>query len=299
MTNVVEHEIIEKVPAKAEVVAPDAPAKSQDTPTGEVKPEPVAKVYSQAEVDEITKKVKDNARRKRDEARNEASALRRILMERGNVEPPRPQSPQYAQPQQSQADEPVVPQREQYADDSAYFQAVIDYRADLKVREHIQRHARQSAEQNQRMGQEQLERTFNANQEKARSKYEDFDDVVYDTSLPPLHPVVVHAIKALENGPELIYAIGKNRAEAMRLAQMHPILALKELGKIEAKLATPSAPAGTPASAPAAKKPPLPAPLNPVTPRDSKPDSDDPSDSDDDATWLKKRNKQLREQGRR
>ncbi len=296
-----DNEIIEKVPAKAEVVK-DAPVKDAgETTQAEPAKEPVvAKTYTQAEVDDITKKVKENARRKRDEARQEAAALRRILSEHQ----PRQQQPE---PQQAprQAQEPQVPQREQYQDDNAYFQAVIDHRADLKVREHLERQSKQTAEHQARQSAEQLERHFAANQEKARVKYEDYDDVVYNPSLPALHPVVIQAIKSLENGADIAFAIASDPAEAVRISKLHPILALKELGKIEAKLAAPTAPAGTPAVTPAAaapvavKKTPLPAPLNPVTPKDARPDSDEPSDNDDDATWLRKRNKQLREQGRR
>lgn len=295
--NAVEHEVIEKVPAKAEVVEAVTEALAEPAK----KPEPV-KTYTQEQVDEITKKVKDNARRKRDEARNEAQALRRIL-EQNTVRP----QPQHQEPAQRQAQEPQTqqpPKREQFQDDNAYFEAVVDYRADLRVQDHLTRQAKQTAEQQERQGQEQLERTFTTNQEKAREKYEDFDDVVYNPSLPPLHPVVIQAIKSLENGPDIAYEIARDPAEAMRIARLHPILALKELGKIEAKLAAPAAPAGTLAVTPApaaraATRKPLPAPITPVTPRDAKPDSDEPSDSDDDATWLKKRQKQLRENGRR
>lgn len=288
-------EVIEKVPAKAEVVA-DTPPAEVSTPDAQPKPEQPVKTYSQAEVDEITKKVKENARRKRDEARQEAAALRRIMLEHGVA-----QQPQRAeqQPQQRQTAETQIPQREQYADDQAYWMAVIDYRADVKAKEHIERLNKTAAEHHERQSQEQLERVFTSNQEKVRAKYEDYDDVVYNESLPPLHPAVIQTLKSLENGPEIAYAIAKDPDEAVRLSRMHPILALKELGKIEAKLATPAAPAGTPAIAPVAKKKPLPAPITPVTPKDAKPESDEPSDTDDDATWLRKRNKQLREQGRR
>lgn len=289
------HEVIEKVPAKAEAVEPAA----VETSTPDAPKEQPVKTYSQSEVDEITKKVKENARRKRDEARQEAAALRRLLLEHG-------QQPQRAeqQPQATrQTDEPQVPQREQYADDQAYWLAVIDYRADVKAKEHIERQTKTAAEQHARQGQEQLERVFSTNQEKARAKYEDYDDVVYNPSLPTLHPAVIQTLKSLENGADIAYAIAKNPEEAMRLARLHPILALKELGKIEAKLETPAAPAGTPAitppAAPVAKKQPLPAPIAPVVPKDARPDSNEPSDADDDATWLRKRQKQLREQGRR
>ena len=298
------NEVIEKVPAKAEVVV-DAPVTTPATPEGDKPAAPVVvKTYTQAEVDDITRKVKDNARMKRKELQDEARALRRIALERGQPQSQPPQGAQ-AQPQQpAQPATPTPPKREQYNDDAAYWDAVIDYRADIRVREHTERQSKQTAEHQARYAQEQLERGFAANQERARTKHEDYDDVVYNTSLPSLHPVVIQAIKSLENGPDIAYAIGQDPAEAMRIARLHPILALKELGKIEAKLAAVSAPAGTPAVTPtvaavAAKKPPLPAPITPVTPKDKQPDSDELSDADDDDTWLRKRNKQVRERGRK
>ena len=75
---------------------------------------------------------------------------------------------------------------------------------------------------------------------------------------------MAHAILDHEQGPDIQYFLGKNAAEAERIAKLAPHMQLVELGMIAASLRTPATPA------PAAEEPPkpitkAPPPISPVS----------------------------------
>ena len=78
---------------------------------------------------------------------------------------------------------------------------------------------------------------------KGRKEHPDFDDVALNPSLP----VTQHMFDAAmgDNLPDLLYYLGKNPAEASRIASLPPTQQIKEIGKIESgltKKAVPGAP---------------------------------------------------------
>lgn len=75
---------------------------------------------------------------------------------------------------------------------------------------------------------------------------------------------VVDAIMDADRGPELVYHLAQNPDVAARLNDMSPARAAIELGKIEATLGEPAAPAE--AAPPAKKTTTAPAPITPVKP---------------------------------
>jgi len=92
-------------------------------------------------------------------------------------------------------------------------------------------------------------------EEEARERYEDFDQVAYNASLP-VTDIMAQAIQASEIGPEVIYHLGSNPKETRRIANLPPVLQAKEIGRIEAKLV---------ADPPTKRTSTAPAPLAPVT----------------------------------
>ena len=96
-------------------------------------------------------------------------------------------------------------------------------------------------------------------EEKAREKYDDFQQVAYNPNLP-ITTVMAETIKASEVGPEVAYYLGTNAKEAERISKLSPLLQAKEIGKIEAKVA---------ANPPVAKTTSAPAPLSPASARTS------------------------------
>ena len=74
------------------------------------------------------------------------------------------------------------------------------------------------------------------NEAKSREKHEDYDEVVYEAPKMELHGAVIEAIMSSDINTELRYAIGKDESLQNRLERMSPAAAIREIGKLEAKL---------------------------------------------------------------
>ena len=138
------------------------------------------------------------------------------------------------------------PTQEQFESPEAYAEAL----AERKAAELIER---REAEREQA---ETLER-YHEREEEARSKYDDFEQVAYNSRLP-ITQVMAQTIQASEVGPEVAYYLGSNPKEADRISRLSPFMQAKEIGKIEAKLSE---------NPPVKKSTSAPTPITPVTPR--------------------------------
>lgn len=79
---------------------------------------------------------------------------------------------------------------------------------------------------------------YHDREEEARSKYDDFEQVAYNPKLP-ISNAMAETIQASDIGPDIAYYLGSNPKEAARIAALNsPIIQAKEIGKIEAKLAS-------------------------------------------------------------
>ena len=79
---------------------------------------------------------------------------------------------------------------------------------------------------------------YHDREEEARSKYDDFEQVAYNPKLP-ISNAMAETIQASDIGPDIAYYLGSNPKEAARIAALNsPILQAKEIGKIEAKIAS-------------------------------------------------------------
>jgi hypothetical protein len=96
-------------------------------------------------------------------------------------------------------------------------------------------------------------------EEEARVKYDDFEQVAYNPELP-ITNVMAETIQSSDIGAELAYYLGSNPKDAERISRMTPLGQAKEIGKIEAKLA---------AEPPVKRTTSAPAPISPVTARNS------------------------------
>lgn len=92
------------------------------------------------------------------------------------------------------------------------------------------------------------QQVFEAREAGIRERYADYDIVAKNPSLP-VTSEMAEVILESEAGPELAYHLGKNPAEAARIARLNPRLQAAELGKLEARLTAPK---------PVAKQPPQP-----------------------------------------
>jgi hypothetical protein len=88
----------------------------------------------------------------------------------------------------------------------------------------------------------------------AAAELADFAEVAQNPDLP-VSQVMAEAITDSEIGPKILYHLGQNPEDAARIAKLSPVAQVREIGKIEAKLAvdTPEADEETPE--PLVKKP--------------------------------------------
>lgn len=258
----------EETPIQAvETPAPDAiavpPVDPQAAPSTAVEPK---KDNVQSRFDELT--------RHRREAERERDYYRELALRNS---PPKPiETPTYEAPK-TLADFEY--------DDSKY----ASY-----VREEARKEAREAARQEFRQERErehsQQRQTSFATKESEFSKtVDDYDAVTRDPRLRITNEMA-EAIASSDDGPALAYHLGKNTEVAAKIAQLPPIVAARELGRIEAQLAYERDKAK---DKPVSKAPPPPPKVEGVDPavtiRADSPDSDKLSTDD----WLKKRNKQL------
>lgn len=176
--------------------------------------------------------------------------------------------------------EPTPPTLEQAGyDEQKYQQALVEY-ARAEARKEVQQTLRQEREQAQAQTRQESFKTREADFAK---QVEDYADVVYDPTAP-ISQTMAELIAESDVGPQLAYHLAKHREVAQAIYSLPPVAAARELGRLEAKLATPE-----PKSSPAIPKAPPPPPrveaIEPEVERDP--------DKMTDAEWLKWRNKQL------
>ena len=138
--------------------------------------------------------------------------------------------------------------------------------------------------------QAEIVEAYGEREEKARDKYDDFEDVVYNPKLR-ITDVMAETIQHSDIGPDLAYWLGTNPKEAERIARMSPLMQAREIGKIEVKLAD---------NPPVKKTTSAPTPISPVTARSSGSPSHDTTDPRSIKTmstseWIEaERNRQIR-----
>lgn len=163
----------------------------------------------QKRIDQLTKQ--------RHEALREAETLReenRKLKESQAVEPP--------------ADDP----RPNFDDYDSVQKFEQDY--DRWARRQAQRETQAQPQTVPVEEQEAIDRIQNAAIE-ASDRYPDFEQVVYDPSLP-LTQEMIRAASETESVADVLYHLGKNREEAQRLSQLNGTSLVREMGRIEARL---------------------------------------------------------------
>ena len=221
----------------------DTTAVSADSPVvgEESKPEAkeTPKTFTQEDVDRIVSKEKARTERKlhKDIDQRIAEALQKA-------------SPQPA----AMPDAPQKPKPDQFQTTEEYVEALTEFKADEIYRTRSQESERNQREQAQRQHHQAVVSTYQQRVEAATEKYPDFEDVAYSDEVPITNAMAV-TIQESEMGPDIAYYLGKNVAEAQRIAKLSPFLQAKELGKLEAKIAAAPAPA-KPSSAPE--------PINPI-----------------------------------
>ena len=150
---------------------------------------------------------------------------------------------------QAEAPKPVPVEHvkpEQFTTTEEYVEALTTSKAQQIVQQ--QQFAKQ---------QQELLGNYHDKEEDARSKYEDFEQVAYNPKLT-ITDLMAQTIQASDNGPDIAYYLGTNPKEADRIARLQPFLQAKEIGRLEAKIASEPITKRTSSA---------PAPISPVTAR--------------------------------
>jgi hypothetical protein len=226
---------------------PPPPPENEETPGGEPALEtpetpPAEPAVELSEEDEDDTPEEPEAKRRRTGGfqrkiekleRERDALLQRVLSQ----EQPRTQPAAATEPEQT-------PQEKA----AAYIQGEV--RREMERAEH--------ARQQQTLAADWAQRT-----EAVRAKYPDFDERVRSVNVPP-DSLLGQALLTSEHGPEILYAISEP-SELARLGALPMAAAIREVGRLEAKLASVApTPSGT--QKPTARRPP-PTPITPVTAR--------------------------------
>lgn len=207
----------------------------QPQPQGE---KPVERMFTQHDVDKIVQ-------------RRVAKAHRRI----GALEAQMQMlNGQMVRPDVSAVDQP--PKREDFQDYEAYIRADAAYAARQEVARATQNMDVRLAEDRQIAQREKLIENFEKRKAEGRAKYQDFEEVTESPDVM-LSGHMVEAILESDVAHDLAYHLAKNPDEAERIYSLPRNATMREIGKLEAKLAS-----GKPA---APKKDNLPEPITPVT----------------------------------
>ena len=189
------------------------PAPGEETPTP---PESTEK--KEPEPSEAEKRIKKLVAQ-RNEKEREAAYWRGLAEGRVKMEPPPP----------AQETPPILEQFESY-DDYLVSKAKYEFNQEQK-----QLTARRQQENVQRANLEAL-KTHQERLQKAAEIDPEILDIANDASLP-VSPLMAMTIMQSETGPEVLRYLHEHRTEAGKIATMSPILAMREMVKIESKMA--------------------------------------------------------------
>jgi len=210
---------------------PVEPAKE---PSAEPKkaPEPVPESETgkeeQGQSEEQHNKGKGGFQRRIDKLVRQNSELERQLAEKSAAQP--------AKPVEVPVADPSEPKLESFDSYDAYVTALTDWKVEQKfaAREQAEAKAKADAEAAARV------QSLQQKAEAVRAKHDDFDEVIDGA---PMSAVMRDFFLESEHAAEIMYALGSDRAEALRIAQLPPIAQIKALAALEGKFApAPEAP---------------------------------------------------------
>jgi hypothetical protein len=162
---------------------------------------------------------------------------------------------------------PKAPKREDFKSDAEYDDALFDYRYQLRRSKEQQEDAKKRHEEAEKAYKAQLEQNYKNYLDQVaafKEEHDDWDDVVNQSI--PIHESVYLAVQEQENGAQVTYYLGKHPDYARRLAEMSPLSAVMEIGRLAEKL-KPGAAEPAASGRPEKKTPPksIPEPVRPVS----------------------------------
>lgn len=153
-----------------------------------------------------------------------------------------------------------TPKREDFQTDAQYEEAMFDHRYRL-------RRAREEHDNAQKALTDRLKENFENYRSQVddfKEEHDDWDEVVNQSI--PIHESVYLAVQEQENGAQVTYYLGKHPDYARKLAEMSPLSAVMEVGRLAERLKTGARPpreAGTGAQQKPKSR--IPEPVKPVS----------------------------------
>lgn len=261
----------------ADIAAPDANVTPEVENVADPSPAVVETDESEApKAKGVQKRLDELTRNWREAERREQALL--ALLQQNRAQPPEPARP-------AQDDKPKTLADFEY--DEAKFQQYIFEQAERRSVEAAKRELTAAQE---REAQERRKASFKSRSAEFAKTVDDFESVAFAKHLP-ISADMAEVIQDSDDGPALLYHLGKNPDIAEKIAQLPPKAAARELGKIEARLAFEREKAKE--KPVVSKAPPPPPKVEAVEPSVNIRPDDPESDKLSTAEWMAKRNKQL------
>jgi len=130
----------------------------------------------------------------------------------------------------------VKPKAENFDTHEEYVDALTDWKIEQREKEREAK-AEQAQIKNEREKQAQ---TFQSKVSEFQKSHDDWDEVIEEVDDIPLSRPLQEAIFTSDFGPQVMYELAQNREELERISRLKPIDAIREIGRIEARLTSES-----------------------------------------------------------
>jgi hypothetical protein len=243
-------EVQEMTPAATQAAGETAAAATEraTTQTSESAAEGEQESQEQTEGGEPRPKVTGGFQKRIDKLTREKEFYKELAL-RGGIQPQQQQqTTQQTETATAAATDASKPKAADFETHAEFVEALVDWKADLKLRTIESKQATDRA----RTQQQTAQQAYQAKEKEYSSAVPDFDEVVAAADFP-VSAAVVEEITHGENGPALKYYLAQNPEEADRLSKLTPVALAREVGRLEPRFKTA---AGKPAAAPVSKAPP-------------------------------------------
>lgn len=211
----------EVLPEEVQTVAQDVestPTETQDDSADDAAAE--AKRHKggfQKRIDELTRRVAEERREKE----------RLLSLVETTVRP----TQREAEPAPSTAQEP---KREAFDDYEAYLDARAEWKAEMRLSARMQEIEANRQQEAARTQRESLVSEWDRKMQRAAERNPEINP---DMPVPRMPASMAQAIVESDVGPEIVFHLSHNPAEAARIAALSPLSQARELGKLEVQLA--------------------------------------------------------------
>lgn len=223
-----ESEVVEQ---SAELEGDQSEKEESDTSTAQEGENPAGEAETDDQKNGVQKRISELTR-KRKEAEAEAEYWRKRAEEsnkRESVTTEEPEPPELPDPELK------------FSHPEKYQEAMKQYKADVKAFSQqmwayqSQQGQAQASKVQQEVESAKVDAVWKAQVESAKEEFKDFDSVALNPNLP-VSEAMAEVIRESDIGAALLYELGKKPDVALNIANMSPVKAARELGKLEARL---------------------------------------------------------------